>query len=754
MQRRSNKKQSKKTGTSPVDSTVEKRSVGLHRGRRPAQVTREVVLRHLRECAGPQKLERIIAALIPSGKKQNKSAKHELHVLVEEMVANGQLVMTRRDEYGLAAKMDLLVGRIVGHHDGFGFLSPDDGTEDLYISGREMRGLLHGDRIVARVGGIDRRGRRLGELVKVLERGNTQVVGRYFVESGVGFVVPDNKRIHQDVLVPREKTAGAVHGQIVVAAIEKQPDAHTQPIGRVSEILGEHLAPGMETDVAIRAFDLPHVWSEAALQATAAVSRKVLAKDRRGREDLRNLPLVTIDGADARDFDDAVYCERTDEGWRLTVAIADVSHYVRVDSALDAAARERGTSTYFANRVVPMLPAELSNGICSLNPEVDRLCLVCELEFDRDGTVRGYRFFEGVMRSAARLTYAEVGAMLVDDDTSLRKQYGGLVGHLEQLYHLYKKLKRQREKRGALALDTVQPRFVFDQDGKIAQIVPSQRNDAHRIIEECMIAANVAAAEYLHGADLTAIYRIHEPPVGEKVEDLRTFLGELGLRVPASAGLEPRELAALLKSIQGRADERLIQTVILRSLRLAVYSTDQLGHFGLALRHYAHFTSPIRRYPDLMVHRAIRWTMNKRGRPYSDDAEALRSLAEKCSILERRADDASHYAEAWLKCEYMLAKVGETFAGTVSAVTGFGLFVELDGMFIEGLVHVTTMLHDYYHFDSIHHRLTGERSGGSYRIGQQVKVRLTRVSLDERRIELELVERGSGKKSRKSRRRS
>jgi ribonuclease R len=731
-----------------------KRAAGLRRSARRTSIKSSAVLKYLHECDGPQKLATIISALAPRTAKQHKSDAADLRTLIEAMVAEGQLVVTRRDEYGPAAKMDLIVGRVIGHADGFGFLSPDDGTEDLSLNARQMRQLLHGDRIVARVGGIDRRGRRMGETVEVLERANQQVVGRYFKESGVGFVVPDNKRIHQDILIPREHTAAAVHGQIVVADIDKQPDTHTQPIGRISEILGEHLAPGVETDVAIRAFDLPHIWSDEVIQETSLIPQEVRSIDRKGREDLRDIPLVTIDGEDARDFDDAVFCRRDGSGWVLLVAIADVSHYVKDGTLLDGAARERGTSTYFANRVVPMLPHELSNGICSLNPHVDRLCMVCELKFDEDGVACGSRFFEAVMRSAERFTYTDVAKILEQRDPTLREQHSGLVGHLDELYRLYKKLTGQREKRGALGMDKIEPRFVFDEHGKIAQILATERNDAHKLIEECMIAANVAAAEHLREAELSVIYRIHELPAGEKIEDLRTFLAELGLRVPGRGSVTPQEFSALLKSIQGRPDQRLIQTVILRSMRLAVYSTEEAGHFGLALQHYAHFTSPIRRYPDLMVHRAIRHTMNKRKHAYPRESDLVRLLADQCSTLERRADEAGYYAAAWLKCEYMLDKVGEVFQGTVSAVTAFGLFVELDGIFIEGLVHVTTMTHDYYHFDPIRHRLTGERAGGSFRIGQQVEVKLARVSLEERRIDLELVDKSPRKTPKNSARKT
>ena len=693
-----------------------------------------LILTHLQGCDGPQTFDTLCTALVRS-----KRQRDVLKRCLEAMVGSGQVVVTRRGAYGLASKMGLIVGRVVGHQDGFGFLIPDDGAEDLYIDARQMRRLLHGDRLVARLNGVDRRGRRQAGIVEIIERANDQVVGRYFAGSGAGYVVPDNRRIHQDVVIPLEQSGKAVDGQIVVAVITRQPDEHNQPLGRIAEVLGDHMAPGMEADMAIRAFALPHLWSTAVHKELEEVPDKVRATVRRRRTDLRELPLVTIDGEDARDFDDAVYCERTDAGWRLLVAIADVSHYVKPGSALDEQAYERGTSVYFPNRVLPMLPEALSAGICSLKPAVERLCLVCEIQFDRNGNAVEHRFFEAVMRSAARLTYTTVGKILVQRDRATRNEYRDLVPRLEQLYRLYKCLKRKRQQRGALELDTTETRFVFGVDKKIEAIKPYVRNDAHRIIEECMIAANVAAAEFLSANNVPAIYRIHEPPAAEKVDDLRTVIRELGLQFPAGRAPTPGEYAKILRAAAGRDDAQLITTLLLKSLRLAVYSPESKGHFGLALDRYTHFTSPIRRYPDLMVHRAIRRCLRAGAKGYPYALEDLRGIAEYASTAERRGDDAAGHAVAWLKCEYMLDRVGEAFRGTIQGVTGFGLFVQLDEVFIDGLIHVSNLRHDYYHFDPIHQRLTGERSGRSYKLGERVDVRVARVSVDDRRIDLELA---------------
>lgn len=699
--------------------------------------SRELILQYLSESPGPRNQVQIARDL---GLKSPED-RTALHRRLKAMERDGQVVRNRRGGYGPVTKMDLLCGRVEGHPDGYGFLVPDDGSEDVFLSARQMRTLLHGDRAVIRIVGMDRRGRREGALVDVLERANRQVVGRYFEEGGIGFVVPDNRRLHQDILIPAGESGEARHGQIVVAEILEQPSEWRQPIGKIVEILGDHMAPGMEIDIAIRAYELPCTWPEEVLEGIKGLIPEVVEEDTIGRVDLRDLPLVTIDGEDARDFDDAVYCERRAGGWRLLVAIADVSHYVAPASPLDLEARNRGNSVYFPDRVIPMLPEILSNQLCSLNPQVDRLCLVCDLSLTARGQVKYFQFREAVMRSHARLTYTEVNAMVAEHKRSLRAHHKALAPHLDDLYEIYMCLRERREARGAIDFDTTETRIIFGRHRKIERIVPLVRNDAHRMIEEFMVAANVAAAEFLLNRKIPALYRVHDRPEREKLEDLRAFLGELGLSLGGGDKPEARDYADLLTRVGRRMDAHLVQTVLLRSLKLAVYSPDNIGHFGLAFDAYTHFTSPIRRYPDLLVHRAIRHLL--RGgtvEGFSYDRTQVQSLGEHCSMTERRADEATRDAILWLKCEYMLDKVGQVFEGIISAVTAFGLFVELKDIYVEGLAHVTSLRSDYYHFDPIGHRLRGERTGRVYRLANKVKVRVVRVDLDERKIDFELID--------------
>ena len=657
------------------------------------------------------------------------------------MERDGQLIFNRRGEYGLVSKMDLITGRVIAHPNGFGFVEPEKGGDDLYLAAREMNAIFHGDRVVVREVGTDRRGRREAAIVEILERNTTQVVGRLFIEGGVGFVVADNKRITQDILVPRENFHGAKHGQIVTVEILEQPTRQRQAIGRVIETLGEHMAPGMEIDIAIRSYNLPHVWSTATEAEAAEFTDVVPEEAKQGREDLRDLPLVTIDGEDARDFDDAVYCEPQGKGWRLLVAIADVSAYVEPGSALDAEARLRGNSVYFPERVIPMLPEILSNGLCSLNPEVDRLCMVCECQIGANGQLKKSRFFEAVMRSHARLTYNKVAAILVDKDAQLQRRYQALVPHLENLYELFNVLHKARLRRGAIEFDSTETKIVFGEERKIERIVPVQRNDAHRLIEECMLTANVAAANFLLSHQVPTLYRVHAQPGQDKLEELRQFLGELGLTLGGGDDPQPKHYVKLLESIKYRHHAHLIQTVLLRSMKQAIYSPENIGHFGLAYEAYAHFTSPIRRYPDLLVHRAIRHLVRSgsASRFHYGWGDMLQ-FGEHCSMTERRADEATRDATDWLKCEYMLDKIGQTYEGVISSVTNFGIFVELDDIYVEGLVHVTDLGNDYFHFDPAKHRMIGERTATMYRLADPVRVIVTRVDLEERKIDFQLAE--------------
>jgi ribonuclease R len=657
------------------------------------------------------------------------------------MVRDGQLVRNRNQAFCLVNRRDLIAGRVIGHADGFGFVRPDEGGEDLYLYPKEMRALFHGDRVVVRVAGRDRRGRLEGALVEILERKTRTVVGRLYQESGVGFVMPDNKRLVHDIIIPSDRLGAAQQGQIVVAEITDQPTQRTQPIGRILEVLGDHMAPGMETDIAIRAHDLPVVWPGEVEAEIAHLSAEVPEEAKAGRTDLRELPLVTIDGADARDFDDAVYCERKPKGWRLLVCIADVSSYVRPGTALDAEGLARGNSVYFPDRVIPMLPEILSNGLCSLNPQVDRLCMTAELYVNAEGKVTRSRFFEAVMRSHARLTYDEVAAIVVDADPALCDRYAALVPHLRELQALYRVLHQAREERGAIDFDTVESRFIFNELGRIAAVVPLVRNQAHRIIEECMLAANVAAARLFERKKMPALYRIHDLPTLEKLTDLREFLGQLGLRLSGGERPAAKDYAALLESVQERPDRHLIQTVLLRSMQQAMYSSDNVGHFGLAYEAYTHFTSPIRRYPDLVVHRIIKHLLAGGTAAELDYSKTeLQQIAEHCSGTERRADEATRDANDWLKCEFMQDKLGETFDGVITSVTAFGLFVELDEVHIDGLVHITALHNDFYHFDPIGHRLHGERTGTVYRLGDRLKVQVAAVNLDDRKIDFVLAE--------------
>ena len=714
--------------------------------------SREFILQTLTEHGVPMEFGEVARALDLEEEQDLEALERRLGA----MVRDGQLVRNRRDAFCLVNKRDLIAGRVIGHPDGFGFVKPDDGGDDLYLYPKEMRGLFHGDRVVVRVTGRDRRGRLEGSVVEVLERGTTSVVGRLYSESGVGFVTPDNKRLTHDVIIPSDRLMDASQGQIVVAEITDQPTKRTQPIGRIVEVLGDHMGPGMETSIAMRAHDIPSQWPEEVQAQIKAFTEEVPEAAKEGRTDLRDTPLVTIDGADARDFDDAVFCERKPKGWRLLVCIADVSAYVEPDSPLDREGFNRGNSVYFPDRVIPMLPEILSNGLCSINPRVDRLCMTCELYVSREGRVTRSRFFEAVMRSHARLTYDEVAAMIVDGDPELCERHAELLPHLHELYALFQALAEARAARGAIDFDTIETKFVFNDAKRIESIEPVQRNDAHRIIEECMLAANVAAARLFQRRKMPALFRIHETPKEEKLSDLREFLAELGLNLPGGNKPTAKDYGTLLQAVKGRPDAHLIQTVLLRSMQQAMYSSDNVGHFGLAYDAYTHFTSPIRRYPDLIVHRIIKHILAGGTAADLDYSKPeLQQIGEHCSGTERRADEATRDAEDWLKCEYMRDKIGEEYDGTITSVQGFGIFVELDGVYVDGLVHITALDNDYYHFDPVGHRLTGERTGQVYRLGDRLRVKVAAVNLEDRKIDFVLaqpVEQQAPKRRSRSRR--
>ena len=698
--------------------------------------SREYILELLAQRGAPTSFELIAEALNLGDEEQLEALRRRLRA----MERDGQVIFNRHGDYGLAEKMDLVRGRVVGHPDGFGFLVPDEGGDDLFLSPKQMRSVLHGDRALACVLGVDRRGRREGGIVEVLERAHARVVGRFHLEHGLGLVIPSNSRITQDIAIPPEHRGGATINQIVEVEIIEQPSKHSQPIGRIVNVLGDHMAPGMEVDIAVRSYDLPHEWPLAVLQEIAPLTAEVPEAAKQGRIDLRATPLVTIDGEDARDFDDAVYCEPHGKGWVLLVAIADVSSYVNRNTALDQHAHLRGTSVYFPGRVIPMLPEILSNGLCSLNPHVDRLCLVAELIITHTGQVKSHRFFEGIMRSAARLTYTEVAAAVVERNVKTRNQVKTVLPQLEELHALYKVMRSRRDKRGAIDFDTTETKIQFDRTGKIDRIVPQVRNDAHRMIEEFMVAANVAAAEFLLDKKIPALYRVHAGPSVEKLADLRDFLAEMGLSLGGGDEPEPRHYAQLLDKVRERPDARLIQTVLLRSLSQAIYSPDNTGHFGLAYEAYTHFTSPIRRYPDLLVHRAIRHLVaGGRAEEFAYGHSDMLNAGAHCSTTERRADEATRDAMDWLKCEFMQDKVGEVFDGIITSVTGFGLFVELKDIYVEGLVHITNLGKDYFHFDPVKHRMLGERTKTVYRLADPISVKVVRVDLNEKKIDFELA---------------
>ncbi len=719
--------------------------------------SREFIMDHLRDRSGPATLKQVSFELALFDAEDVEALRRRLRA----MERDGQLISDRKGAYGAINKMDLIHGRIIGHRDGFGFLKPDEGGDDLFLNHSQMRAVMDGDKALARITGVDRKGRSEGAIVEVTAHNTQKVVGRLTKEDGVCFVRPDNQRISQDILISSDNVLQAKHGQYVTVRITHQPNKRTQAIGEVEEILGEHMAPGMEIDVAIRTHEIPHEWPSEASHEAAQLAPEVTEADKHDRIDLRELPFVTIDGEDARDFDDAVYCrKRTLGGWRLYVAIADVSHYVRTGTALDTEAHKRATSVYFPERVIPMLPEAISNGLCSLNPHVDRLVMVCEMTISSKGKLSGYEFYEGLIHSHARLTYTKVGAMLDSSDEQcapLRQEYNHVVKPVDQLHKLYGALRSARDARGAIDFETQETRIIFGEDRKIEAIVPVNRNDAHKLIEECMLAANVSTAKFLAKHKLDGLFRVHKGPKPSKLENLRAFLGEMSLSLQGGEEPKPKHYQALLSSIKGRPDANLVQTVMLRSLSQAVYTPENEGHFGLGYDAYAHFTSPIRRYPDLLVHRAIRSVIQSKQLsryvkrikatqkqpespwyPYST-ADVL-ALGEHCSMSERRADAAVWDVEGWLKCEYMQGHIGNYFFGTINAVTSFGLFIELEDVYVEGLVHISALPGDYYHFDAAKHRLQGERSGKSFRLGDRIEVKLVRVDLDEKKIDFELAD--------------
>ena len=708
--------------------------------------SREAILAELAAAEGPQTADELATRL-------NLTAPDRFDALGKRlgaMVRDGQLLQNRRGGFAPAKQMDLIPGVVIANPNGFGFLRPEaGGGDDLFLPPNEMRKVMHGDRVMACVTGIDRSGRREGSIVEVLERRLSRLIGRFTLEEGISYLVPDDKRVQRNVMIPPDQRGEARDGQLVVAELTKAPDARRPPMGRIVAVLGDKLTPSLVVEAAIHGHEIPHEFPQEVLDEAAAVPLVVEEKMVAGRVDLRDMALVTIDGADAKDFDDAVYCEsnrqglrmKNRSGYRLVVAIADVSHYVRPGSPLDDEAQKRATSVYFPGFVVPMLPETLSNGICSLNPKVDRMCFVCDMQVNSEGEVTQSKFYEAVMRSHARLTYDQVWNAVGEKEAAARESIGAQLPQVDRLYELYHLLAKAREKRGAIEFETSEVRFELDNRGEVTQAGMLQRNAAHKLIEECMIAANVEAARYLLAAQIPAPYRVHDRPPESKYADLLEFLKEFKLSMPAWAKVQPRDFTQLLKKIRERPDVALLESVVLRSQSLAVYTPDNAGHFGLALEAYAHFTSPIRRYPDLLVHRAIKYALT-RGKPekFKYSAHEMAALSLQCSERARRADEAEREVDERYRAAWMEQHVGGQFDGVISGVTSFGLFVELNDSKVNGLVHVTQLPHDYYHFDPIRKTMSGERRGMVYRLGDQVRIVVMKASLEERKIDFKLAE--------------
>ena len=714
--------------------------------------SREQLLEALVDAGQPLNHEQVAALL----KMHERDDKFEaLGRRLGAMVRDGQIVRNRRGGFLPVDEDNLIRGRVSAHPDGFGFLINETGGEDIFLAARQMRSVMDGDRVVVQITGSDRKGRQEGAVLEVVERAVKTLVGRLQISRGVAVLQPDNKRIAREIVI--NYTANAKDGQIVLAEIVEQPTNSRPAIASVVEVLGEHLSPGMEIDIAIRARDIPNEWPDEVVSESGAFGSEVNPSVVKERRDIRSMPLVTIDGEDARDFDDAVYAEEKDSGYRLVVAIADVSHYVTVGSGLDREAYNRGTSVYFPQRVVPMLPESLSNGLCSLNPDVDRLCMVCDMSIDREGQIKRARFYPATMRSHARLTYTEVhhyltasksgNARVKQNTGSVKAQKAavekiGVLGqNIDVLHKLYGVMREARSERGAIEFESKETRIVFNDQKKIDQILPVQRNDAHMLIEECMIAANISAARYIEKRKIPGLYRSHEGPGADKLIELRKFLALRGLQLGGGDHPGAIDYAATLASADDRPDKLVVQTVMLRSMNQAVYSTRNAGHFGLALEEYAHFTSPIRRYPDLMVHRAIKHMLVHNDRSnFEYSQNHMAEIGDHCSTTERRAEEASRDVVAWLKCEFMQDHIGGTYEGVITGVTSFGLFVELAGIHVEGLVHITSLPQDYYDFDSANHRLLGRRGGLAYDLGQVISVVVGAVNLDERKIDFQIDE--------------
>ena len=724
---------SKKPQNTPQDPYKDRESANYE----SPIASREFLLEQIKSQLVPVSQSHIAESLGYSDEESLEALRRRLNA----MVRDGQIFQNRRGGFLSFDHMDLVKGTVQTHPDGFGFVTPDSGGKDVFLPERQMRTLMNGDRVAVKVINFDkRRDRSEGALISVLDRAHETVVGRFHCESGIDFVVPDDKRLVQDILLSREFGHSAKPGDIVLVRISEYPSNHSQPIGLIAQILGQDNAPGMEVTIALNTHNIPHQWSPELLKSIRHLSEDPVDQDKQGRRDLRDLAFVTIDGSDARDFDDAVYCEKREQGFRLYVAIADVAHYVQIGSPLDEEAVLRGTSVYFPGEVIPMLPEVLSNGLCSLKPDVDRLCLVCAMDVDEQGRIGNFDFFEAVMHSHARLIYEDVAAQLFEENPVENEFIAPVMPALQLLKQVYQALAKARKKRHAIEFESNEVVFRYNERRKIETIEPYKRNQAHQLIEECMIAANICAAAFLKKRKMPTLYRIHEGPNADKLPNLAEFLATFGIALKSEKPT-PKDYASIIEQARARPEFEMIQTVVLRSMLQASYSPDtKTGHFGLALKDYAHFTSPIRRYPDLLVHRAIKhWAKYQSAEDFAYNLAQMTSLGESCSRNERRADDATRDASDWLKCEFLQKHIGKQFEGSVSGVTNFGLFVQLDDLLIDGLVHVTSLKRDYYQFDAAHHRLVGEVTGRSYQLGDRLVVEVARVNMEDRKIDFDLI---------------
>lgn len=700
---------------------------------------REEILTTLKKLKKPATFELLVEELTLSAHEQQEA----FHRRLRAMERDGQIIFTRKKCYTLPEKLDLIKGTVIAHRDGYGFLYIGGGKPDLFIPYDQMQKVIHGDEVLVQQLHSDKKERTGIRIVRILKEAKSTIIGRYFIEEGIGFVIPDDNHISFDILVPQEKNMNAESGSIVVVELLQRPHRRIKALGQITEILGKNMMTDIAIDIAIRTHDLSAQFPIEVNQQITTYSDRVSEQEKQGRIDLTNLPLVTIDGEDARDFDDAVHAIRTKNGWKLFVAIADVSHYVRIQTPIDKEAYQRGTSVYFPTKVIPMLPEFLSNGLCSLNPNVDRLCMVCEMDISTTGALQHYQFYEAIMKSHARLTYTEVAAIFEQQSEPLQ-QYETLIPHLFELRSLYLVLEKVRNERGAIGFETEEPKFVFDKENRIKHVERAQRNEAHKLIEECMIMANVAAAQFAEENKEPILYRVHDVPSEESVTKVRTILNSLGLSLKGTKIPTPKDYANLIDENKNHLAQDIITTILLRSLRQARYQPDNKGHFGLALTEYAHFTSPIRRYPDLLLHRSLKSILAKKNKVAINSAnnytfDEMLVSGEHCSTMERKAEEASRDVINWLKCDFMMTHIGDVFSGSISSVTNFGFFVRLDDLFIDGLVHVTTLENDYYEFRPDTIELVGTASGIAYGLGDKVVVNVDAVHLDERKIDFSLI---------------